>query len=109
MESLAALGYVLGKGSLAGPGYRELGEYLAGRLTLEEAVQRTKFQTHRMVRRQYNWFKLDDPRIKWLDGGVSDVESQAGRMVENFLSERACYGTISADCTQFSEDTGTPT
>ena len=109
VKSLAAKGYVPGKGPLAGPGYRELGEYLAGRLNLQEAVQRTKFQTHRMVRRQYNWFKLDDPRIKWLDGGVSNVETQAGRMVENFLSERACYGTISADCTQFSEDTGTPT
>lgn len=75
-------GYVPGKGPLAGPGFRELGEYLAGNLTLEEAVQRTKFRTHRMVRRQYNWFKLGDARIKWLDVGVSDVEIQAGRMVE---------------------------
>ena len=107
VKSLAARGYEPGKGPLAGPGYRELGEYLKGRLTLEEAVQRTKFQTHRMVRRQYNWFKLDDPRIKWLDAGVSDVNTQAGRMVENFLSERACYGTISPDSFQVPEDTGT--
>ena len=113
VRSLAAHGYVPGNGPLAGPGYRELGEYLAGRLTLEEAIQRTKFQTHRMVRRQYNWFKLDDPRINWLDGSVSrsfsNIETQAGRMVKNFLSDRACYGTISADSSQFSEDTGTRT
>lgn len=98
---LAVRGYVPGKGPLAGPGYRELGEYLAGGLTLEEAVQRTKFQTHRMVRRQYNWFKLGDPRIKWLDlsasPSFSDIESQAALIVENYLSDRACYGTISAD------------
>ena len=82
---LAAQGYVPGTGALAGPGYRELGDYLAGSITLEEAVQRTKFQTHRLVRRQYNWFKPDDPRIRWLDGSLSDVERQAGRMVEKLL------------------------
>ena len=113
VRSLAARGYVPGKGPLAGPGYRELGEYLAGSLTLEEAVQRTKFQTHRMVRRQYNWFKLVDPRIKWLDGSASrnfsEIESQAGRMVEHVLSDRACYGTISADSSRISGDTATPT
>lgn len=107
VKSLAARGYTPGKGPLAGPGYRELGEYLAGNLTLDEAVQRTKFQTHRMVRRQYNWFKLDDPRIKWLDGSDPEVQTQAETMVENFLAERACYDTISADSSPISGETGT--
>ncbi|PKB73571.1 MAG: tRNA (adenosine(37)-N6)-dimethylallyltransferase MiaA [SAR202 cluster bacterium Io17-Chloro-G7] len=111
VRSLAALGYVPGKGPLAGPGYRELGEYLSGSMSLEEAVQRTKFQTHRLVRRQYNWFKLGDPRIKWLAGpaspGVSDLQIEAGQTVGNFLSGRACYGTITADSYQISDDMGT--
>jgi tRNA dimethylallyltransferase len=111
VRALTALGYVPGEGPLAGPGYRELGEYLTGIVSLDEAVQRTKFQTHRLVRRQYNWFKLVDPRIKWLAGavpdGVSDLEIEAGQTVQNFLSDRACYGTISGDSSQISDDMGT--
>ncbi len=66
-RNIAAMGYPLGTGPLACPGYRELGQYLNGETSLEEAVQRTKFQTHRLARRQYTWFKPDDPRIHWLD------------------------------------------
>ena len=72
-EQLQAMGYSLGKGPLACPGYRELGQHLQGELSLAEAVQRTKFQTHRLARRQYAWFKLADPRIAWLDGESPDL------------------------------------
>ena len=89
VRNLAADGYEPGNGPLAGPGYRELGEFLAGSISLEEAVQRTKFQTHRLVRHQYNWFKLEDPRIKWFDAGAPAIESQARLAVENFLANRA--------------------
>ena len=64
---LAAAGYPLGQGPLASMGYRELGLYFAGELTLREAVARAKTQTHRLARRQYTWFKPADPRIRWLD------------------------------------------
>ena len=67
-RNLAAMGYTLGEGCLACPGYRELGQYLGGEVSLADAIQRTKFQTHRLVRRQYTWFKADDTRITWLDG-----------------------------------------
>lgn len=67
-RELAAMGYVLGEGCLACPGYRELGQYLSGEVSLDDAAQRTKFQTHRLVRRQYTWFKPSDSRITWLDG-----------------------------------------
>lgn len=105
VRSLAADGYEPGNGPLAGPGYRELGEFLSGGISLEEAVQRTKFQTHRLVRRQYNWFKLEDPRIRWFDTGAPANESQARLAVENFLANRACYGTISADSNRIFRDT----
>ena len=72
-RDLAAKGYTLGKGPLACPGYRELGQHLAGELSLEEAVQRTKYQTHRLARRQYTWFKREDPRIAWLDGDEPEL------------------------------------
>jgi tRNA dimethylallyltransferase len=85
VKGLAAGGHRLGQGPLSSPGYRELGEYLAGELSLEEAVQRTKYQTHRLARRQYTWFKLNDARIHWLDAGGPGLESKAALLVQDFL------------------------
>ena len=80
--SLAERGFALGQGPLACPGYKELGQHLAGELSLEEAVQRTKFQTHRLARRQYTWFKPTDSRIAWLDGEDPGSLQAALRLVK---------------------------
>jgi len=85
VEQLSAMGYRLGQGPLASPGYRELGQCLEGELSLEEAVQRTKYQTHRLARRQYTWFQPDDPRIRWLNGQDPNVDEQAAQLVEEYL------------------------
>ena len=74
------------EGPLDSPGYRELGLYLSGTLSLEEAVARTKTQTHRLARRQYAWFKLSDPRIRWLCADDPEVEERAAEEVASFLS-----------------------
>jgi tRNA dimethylallyltransferase len=86
VRRIAEMGYPMGKGPLASPGYRELGQYLSEEITLAEAEQRTKFQTHRLARRQHTWFKSDDPRIRWLDAGSPDLEARAAALVDNFLS-----------------------
>ena len=86
VRHLAALGYSLGEGPLACPGYRELGQYLAGEITLDEAVQRTKFQTHRLARRQYTWFKPDDSRIHWLEADGPDLEEQSRKLAAALVS-----------------------
>ena len=86
VRHLAALGYPLGQGPLACPGYRELGQYLANEITLEEAVQRTKFQTHRLARRQYTWFKPDDSRIRWLEAGSPNLEEQSRELAAALVS-----------------------
>lgn len=52
-------------------GYREIGAYLDGEISLEEAIQRTKHAHHRLVRRQGAWFKDTDERIRWLEAGPS--------------------------------------
>ena len=86
VRRIAAMGYPTGIGPLASPGYRELGQFLSGEISLDEAVQRTKFQTHRLARRQNTWFKRNDPRIQWLDADLPDLEEQAAGIVESFLS-----------------------
>ena len=80
-------GYSLGTGPLASVGYSQLGAYLAGEMTLAEAIERAKTQTHRLVRRQYTWFKLSDERVVWLDAGDGLPVAEAGRRVADFLSE----------------------
>ena len=80
-------GYTLGTGPLASVGYSQLGAYLAGEMTLAEAIDRAKTRTHRLVRRQYTWFKLSDDRIVWLDATADPPVTEATRQVADFLSE----------------------
>lgn len=45
-------------------GYKELFDYLEGRWTLEEAVERIKGNTRRYARKQLTWYKKDQ-QISW--------------------------------------------
>lgn len=74
-------GYDLHLPAMSGLGYRQLWPYLQGQSTLAEAVERIKFETHRFVRQQNNWFKPDDPRITWLDIEVGDVVAAAREQI----------------------------
>lgn len=85
VRRLSAMGYTLGKGPLNGPGYTELGQYLSGEKSLDEAVQRTKFQTHRLARKQYSWFKPEDSRIRWLERDEPGFFCRAEGLVEGLL------------------------
>ncbi len=86
VEDLLKAGIPIGNGPLDSPGYRELGQYLTGSLPLEEAVARTKTQTHRLARRQYAWFKPSDPRIHWLDAAGPGLVERASEAVSSFLN-----------------------
>ena len=88
-RGLAAAGFRLGEGPLNSPGYRELGQYLDGDLTLDEAVRQTKLKTHRLARRQYTWFKPADDRIRWLRADDPGVGEQAAAAALGFLEGRS--------------------
>ena len=45
-------------------GYKELFDYIEGRWSLEEAVERIKGNTRRYARKQLTWYKKD-PQIMW--------------------------------------------
>ncbi|MYE54592.1 MAG: tRNA (adenosine(37)-N6)-dimethylallyltransferase MiaA [Chloroflexi bacterium] len=72
VRGLRERGYGLEHAALSGLGYAELIRQLDGDLPLDEAVQRIKYRTHRYARQQYNWFRLTDERIRWLDTPVED-------------------------------------
>lgn len=46
-------------------GYLEITRYLIGEISLSEAIVLIKRKTRILVRRQANWFKPNDPKIKW--------------------------------------------
>ncbi len=75
LEQLRDDGYGRWLPSMSGLGYRQLWAYLDGEMTLPEAVERIKFETHRFVRHQNNWFKPTDPQINWYD--LDEMEEAA--------------------------------
>lgn len=60
-------GYSADLPSLSAIGYREIINYLHGEITLEDAIAQIKRKTRVFVRRQSNWFKLNDPDIHWFE------------------------------------------
>jgi tRNA dimethylallyltransferase len=89
---------LLGKGyspllpSMSGIGYRQIVQFLRGEMTLPEAVDKIKHETHRVARHQYAWFRLSDNRIRWFD--MSKTEGKASvatlnevkGLIEGFIS-----------------------
>ncbi len=49
-------------------GYKELFDYMDGRWTLQEAVERIKGNTRRYARKQLTWYKRDEA-MKWFSPG----------------------------------------
>jgi len=66
-RALASQGYDWNLPALSAIGYKQIGMYLRGECDLDEAVRLIKHDTRRFVRQQYNWFRLNDPKIKWWD------------------------------------------
>lgn len=67
VRHLVEAGYDWHLPAMSGLGYREIGAYLRGETSLEEAGRSIKRETRRFIRRQYNWFRLSDPHIRWFD------------------------------------------
>ncbi len=87
VEEVASLhehGYSFDLSSMSGLGYRQIGDYLLGRATLEEAKQRIKWDTHAFVRHQYNWFRrLNDAH--WIDTTEADPRGEAIALAGEFV------------------------
>jgi len=84
VEELLNRGYGLSLPSMSGIGYGQIGRFLRGEMELAEAVDRMKHETHRLVRHQYTWFRLDDRRIYWFD--IGDAVAGSRRLLEDFAA-----------------------
>ncbi len=86
VEKLLEIGYDFNMPAMSGIGYKQIGLFLNGELTLATATQQIKFETHRFVRHQYNWFRLNDERIDWFDI-QNQPDSAITRLLTRFIQE----------------------
>jgi tRNA dimethylallyltransferase len=92
VEQLLKKGYSPPLPSMSGIGYKQIGQFLRGEMTLTEAIDKIKYETHRLARHQYAWFRLSDSRIRWFD--MSETEGKASivalnkvkGLIEGFIS-----------------------
>ncbi len=65
--------------SMSGIGYRQMRDYIEGKMSLDEALDWLKIDTRHYAKRQMTWFKKDE-RIIWIEN-----EKQAQKKLEEFL------------------------
>jgi tRNA dimethylallyltransferase len=85
VKKLMDMGYSLDLPSMSGIGYRQIGIFLKGEMSLEAAIQQIKFESHRFVRQQYNWFNPKDDKIKWFDIR-GRIEPEIKALIDKFIS-----------------------
>jgi tRNA dimethylallyltransferase len=84
VTGLHSRGYGFDLPSMSGLGYRQVGEYLMGRATLDEAKQRIKWDTHAFVRHQGNWFRrIKDAHL--IDVSHEEPTARSADLVRGFL------------------------
>ncbi len=67
VQSLLDRGYTWDLPAMSSLGYVQLKDHLADTGSPEEGVALIKRETRRFIRQQYNWFRLTDAHILWLD------------------------------------------
>ena len=77
VRGLTAAGYGCDLPPMRSIGYAEVCAHLRREMTLEAAVARIKTEAHRLARMQHTWFRVDDPRIRWLDSDAPDLMERA--------------------------------
>jgi tRNA dimethylallyltransferase len=85
VRQLAAAGYGWKLPAMSGLGYRQIGFYLQGQMSLEESIRLLRRETRRFLRQQATWFRLDDPQIQWFDLESVSVVQVVAR-VRHFLA-----------------------
>ena len=86
VRRLIGSGYRVDRPPLSSIGYREIGAWLAGEMTMEEAVEKAKRESRRFAKRQMTWFRAD-PEVRWLD--PSRFAEQAWILFREFFAGRA--------------------
>lgn len=79
VENVLNLGYSKSLNSLNTVGYKEIIEYLEGKINLDRAAELIKRNTRRYAKRQMTWFNADK-RINWI--GIKEKEDLKKKLPE---------------------------
>ncbi len=79
VESLIKQKYGWQLPGMTGIGYKQIGYYLRGEMSLDEAKEILKRDTRHYAKRQLTWFKRDE-RIKWIK-----EKKEAEKLIEEFI------------------------
>lgn len=82
-EKLLASGFTEDLPAMSAIGYKEVIQYIQGKMSMAEAVTLMKRRTRNFIRHQSNWFKQKDERIHWFKMDTNVVD----RISEYILSE----------------------
>lgn len=75
VEGLRNRGFTRDMVSMQGLGYKEILDYLDGKLTLEEAVYILKRDTRHFAKRQLTWFRRE-PEVTWVNKYEYDYDDE---------------------------------
>lgn len=84
VKQLAAMGCTRDMVSMQGLGYKEILDYLEGRIPLDEAIRIIKRDTRHFAKRQITWFKRERD-VRWLNLEAFDYDR--GRVLRRILEE----------------------
>jgi tRNA dimethylallyltransferase len=68
-------------------GYRELVAHLRGKISLEEAIARTKTRTRQLAKRQLTWFRRE-PNLIWMQLAHDETPQQTANRVKEMMAQR---------------------
>jgi len=86
IRSLLAKGLAPDLPAFSAIGYREIIQYLQDEITLDEAIVKIKRGTRQFVRRQANWFKQNDPGIKWFDVNEKTIDQMGQAILDRIYT-----------------------
>jgi tRNA dimethylallyltransferase len=89
VRRLLEAGYSPELPAMSGLGYRQICSHLRGETDLADAVRQIKSETHRFVRQQYKWFRLDDEAIHWFDLTGEPITTMLD-VINAFLTQSDC-------------------
>jgi len=83
VRTLISMGYDKNLPSMSSIGYKETTQLIDGSKTIETCINEIVTKTHKYIRTQYNWFRLDDTRIKWYEKS----EAKQAQIIDKIIAQ----------------------
>lgn len=88
VEALLNKGYAWNLPSMSALGYLQIGLYLRGEMSLEDAIIELRRATRTFIRRQYTWFRKYNKEASWLENdeqAAQDMLTQTQQWLDRII------------------------